>query len=52
MSHHGKWKRGNIETFPEPEVSSSFAHLDYRDPKKRPACVRAVPVFIYKEAEE
>ena len=50
ISSHGKLKRGKwIESYPQPYVLASFHHLDYKDPKKRPACARAVPVYIYKE---
>lgn len=50
MATHGKWKRGKwIATFAEPNTTKSLSFLDYHDPKKRPPCALAVPMYIYQE---
>jgi hypothetical protein len=50
MSSHGKMKRGKwIETFPEPNTTKGLQFPNYYDPKKRPACPKAVPAYIYQE---
>jgi hypothetical protein len=50
MSSHGRWKRGKwIETFPEPNTVRGITFLDHRDPKRKPACPKAVPVYMLAE---
>lgn len=49
-STHGRMKRGKWhETLPEPNTRKALAFLDYRDPKKKPHCPRAVPMYVYRE---
>lgn len=49
MSAHGKYKRGkHIETYPEPNTRKAMSMLDYHDPKKKPHCPLAVPMYVLK----
>jgi hypothetical protein len=47
MSAHGKYKRGKyIETYPEPNTHKAMSMLDYKDPKKKPPCPLAIPMYV------
>lgn len=51
LSAHGKWVRGKFrETYAEPSVRKSASMLDHKEPKKKPPCPLAVPMYVMKEA--
>lgn len=51
ISSRAKLKRGKWVTESEPTVTQCLDMLDWKDPKKRPPCPLAVPMYVLVEPE-
>lgn len=45
-----EWKRGKfLSDSPSVSTRKALEFLDHNDPKKRPACPLAEPIYVYRE---